>query len=85
MSKSEQQPDEFQDSLLDAIERTYRAARTDETTGDILPTHVAMQKILTAYGIPPEMLGEPSNTNTTMGTGYLFTHSLFTEHKKALP
>lgn len=74
-------PNELQDSLLDAIERTYRAARTDEATGEILPTHVAMKKILNAYAIPPAMLGEPSDSNLTASKDYLFAHSLFTERK----
>jgi hypothetical protein len=59
----ETHPQEYQDSLLEAIEHTYRLARTDEVTGEILPVDAALKNLIkqvcTTFDIPPAMLGNP--------------------------
>lgn len=42
----EAHPQEYRDSLLESIERTYRAARTDATTGEALPVDVVLRKLI---------------------------------------
>jgi hypothetical protein len=51
---------EYQDSLLESIERTYRTARTDAATGEVLPVDVALkqliEKVCTLFDIPEATL-----------------------------
>lgn len=63
----ETHPEEYQDSLLDTIEHTYRAAQTEQITIVNMQPGEAIRKILAAYAIPPTLLGDVSNTNYDAG------------------